>query len=88
MEEDLYLYNEMTDTKTRFVSFLGEESRYDLAIVITDRFFGKKLVLDLQGSRFAIIGDDDLEEEGYLEHAFRLSSSAAAEMKNFLLEII
>lgn len=88
MEEDLYLYNELTDTKTRFVSFLGEESRYDLAIIITDRFFGKKLVLDLQGSRFAIIGEDDLEEEGYLEHAFRISPSAAAEMKSFLLEII
>lgn len=88
MEERFYLYNDVIDTKTRFVSFMGEESRFDLAITMTDRFYGKKLVFDLQGNRFAIIGQDDLEEEGYLEHAFQLSEEHAAELKEFLLEVI
>ena len=63
MEKFDFLYNDLVDTKTRFVSFVGSEIRYDLAIVMTDRFYGKKLILDMQSSRFAIIGPDDLDEE-------------------------
>lgn len=88
VEERFYLYNDLLDTKTRFVSFMGEESRFDLAITITDRFYGKKLVLNLQNNRFAIIGHDDLEEEGYLEHAFQITEAEAAELNHFLQEVI
>ncbi|WP_419882114.1 DUF3055 domain-containing protein [Peribacillus sp. B-H-3] len=88
MTERFFLYNDYLDTKTRFVSFMGDQSRMDLAIVVTDRFYGKKLVLDMQSSRFAIIGHDDLEEEGYLEHIFRLSDEEAEELRNFLYEVI
>lgn len=88
MEERFFLYNDLIDSKTRFVSFMGEQSRFDLAITITDRFYGKKLVLDMQSNRFAIIGPDDLDEEGYIEHAFQISESEAAELKNFLVEIV
>lgn len=83
-----YLYNDLIDSKTRFVSFMGEEARFDLAITMTDRFYGKKLVLNLQSNRFAIIGQDDLEEEGYLEHAFQLTEPEAAELHAFLVEVI
>jgi hypothetical protein len=59
-----------------------------LAIVKTDRHYGKHLVLDLQGSRFAIIGEDDLNEEGYLEYAFQLNEEDAEELRSFLLELL
>jgi hypothetical protein len=88
VEERFYLYNDLIDTKTRFVSFMGEEARFDLAIIMTDRFYGKKLVLNLQSNRFAIIGQDDLEEEGYLEHAFQITEAEAAELTSFLMEVI
>ncbi len=88
MGDHFYLYNDLLDTKTRFVSFMGEESRYDFAITITDRFYGKKLVLNLQSNRFAIIGHDDLEEEGYLEHAFQITEVEALELNDFLKEFI
>ncbi|USK69793.1 DUF3055 domain-containing protein [Peribacillus asahii] len=88
MGERFYLYNDLIDTKTRFVSFMGEESRFDLAITMTDRFYGKKLVLNLQSNRFAIIGHDDLEEEGYLEQAFQLTEEEATELREFLTEVI
>ena len=55
---------------------------------MTDRFYGKKLVLNLQSNRFAIIGPDDLEEEGYLEHAFQITETEAAELSAFLMEVI
>jgi hypothetical protein len=88
MSERFYLYNDVEDTKTRFVSFMGENTRFDLAILQSDRHYGKQIVMDLQGSRFAIIGQDDLKEEGYIEYAFQLSEEDAEELRQFLYEIV
>lgn len=88
MTNRFFLYDDTEDTKTRFVSFMGENQRFDLAIIQTGRHYGKHLVLDMQGNRFAIIGPDDLDEEGYLEYAFQLSEEDAEEMRSFLYEII
>ncbi|WP_040203905.1 DUF3055 domain-containing protein [Neobacillus jeddahensis] len=88
MKERFFLYDDTEDTKTRFVSFVGENQRFDLAIVQTTRHYGKHLVLDMQGNRFAIIGPDDLEEEGYLEFAFQLNEEDAEELRSFLTELI
>ncbi|UFJ39682.1 DUF3055 domain-containing protein [Brevibacillus humidisoli] len=89
MSDDLfYLYDETEDTSTRFVSFIGETSRFDLAITTTNRFYGKKLVINIQNGRSAIIGEDDLNEEGYLEYAFQLTEAEAEELKTFLLRIV
>jgi hypothetical protein len=88
MSERYFLYNDLEDTKTRFVSFVGEHQRYDLAIVQSSRHYGKSLVLNMQGNKFAIIGDDDLKEEGYLEYAFGISEEEAEELKEFLFELI
>ncbi|MBS4213357.1 MULTISPECIES: DUF3055 domain-containing protein [Neobacillus] len=88
MSERFFLYDDTENTKTRFVSFVGENQRYDLAIVKTDRHYGKSLVMNMQGNRFAIIGHDDLEEEGYLEYAFNINEAEAEELKSFLQEII
>lgn len=67
---------------------MGENQRFDLAIIQSSRYYGKQLVLDIQGSRFAIIGPDDLKEEGYLEFAFKLSEEDAEELRSFLYEMI
>lgn len=88
MKERFFLYDDTEETKTRFVSFLGENQRFDLAIVQTHRHYGKHLVLDIQGNRFAIIGQDDLEEENYLEHAFQLNEKDAEELRSFLIEMM
>ncbi|WP_059173588.1 DUF3055 domain-containing protein [Bacillus sp. FJAT-27445] len=88
MGERFFLYDDTEASKTRFVSFVGENSRFDLALTQTGRHYGKTLVLDMQGSRFAIIGEDDLKEEGYIEHAFQLSEEDAEELRSFLAEII
>ncbi|CRK81602.1 DUF3055 domain-containing protein [Neobacillus massiliamazoniensis] len=88
MTERYFLYDDTENTKTRFVSFLGENHRFDFAIVQTNRHYGKHLVLDMQGNRFAIIGHDDLEEEGYLEHAFQLNEHDAEELRSFLSELV
>lgn len=87
-EELFFLYDDTVDTKTRFVSFMGKNERFDLAILRTDRYYGKSIVLDIQSNRFAIIGEDDLNEPGYLEHAYHLSVETAQELREFLYEII
>jgi hypothetical protein len=88
MSERFFLYDDTENTKTRFISFVGENQRFDLAIIQTNRHYGKHLVLDMQGSRFAIIGQDDLQEEGYLEFAFKLNEEDAEELRSFLYELV
>lgn len=88
MSDRFFLYDDTENTKTRFVSFVGANQRFDLAIVHTGRHYGKHLVLDMQGNRFAIIGQDDLEEEGYLEFAFQLNEEDAEELRSFLYELV
>lgn len=83
-----FLYDVQEDAQIRYVSFLTDHSRFDLAIIRTDRFFGKTLVLDIQRSKFAIIGQDDLDEPGYLEDAFAIDEQVADDLRQFLNEII
>ena len=86
--ERFFLYDDVEDTKTRFVSFAGEKLRYDLAILQSSRFFGKVLVMDIQFGRFAIIGPDDVEEPGYLEHVYNRSEEDTVEFREYLREIL
>lgn len=88
MSERFFLYDDTVTTQTRFVSFMGEEERYDLALVISDRYYGKVLVLDILRNKFAIIGRDDLDEPGYLEYAYSLDEKGAEELRSFLYEVI
>lgn len=89
MAQDLfYLYDDTEETRTRFVSFMAEATRFDLAITATNRFYGKKLVVNIQNGRSAIIGSDDLKEEGYLEFAFNLSEAEAEELRSFLESVV
>ncbi|WP_028776823.1 DUF3055 domain-containing protein [Shimazuella kribbensis] len=88
MEEFEFLYDDTEETKTRFVSFVGKENRYDLVIMMSGRFYGKHLIMHLQSNNFAIIGRDDLEEEGYLEEAYSLSEAEAEELHSFLHTIV
>ncbi|WP_424767294.1 DUF3055 domain-containing protein [Paenibacillus sp. sgz302251] len=76
-------------TSTRFVTFIAPSlKRFDLAVTTTNRFYGKKLVTDLQSGKTAIIGPDDLEEEGYLEYTYKLTEEEAAELVQFLYFVV
>lgn len=84
-----YLSDSTEQTTTRFVVFITESlNRFDLAITTTNRYYGKKLVTDLQKGITSIIGPDDLEEEGYLEATFRLNEEQAQELRDFLEQVV
>jgi hypothetical protein len=77
------------ETMTRFVTFITPGlKRFDLAINATNRFYGKKLITDLQSGITAIIGPDDLEEEGYLAYTFKLNDEEAEELQQFLYLVV
>jgi uncharacterized SAM-dependent methyltransferase len=88
MSDIFFMYDETEDTRTRFVGFIGESKRFDLSLTNSNHFFGKTLVHDIQSGRSAIIGQDDLKEEGYLEHAYNLTEEEAAELLSFLEQVI
>jgi hypothetical protein len=84
-----FLSDVTEQTSTRFMTFITPNlNRFDLAITTTDRFYGKKMVTNLQSNVTAIIGPDDLEEEGYLEYVFKLTEEAAEELREFLNEVV
>jgi hypothetical protein len=84
-----FLSDSTEQTSTRFVTLVTPKlNRFDLAITTTNRFYGKKLVIDMQSGISGIIGPDDLEEEGYLEYRYRLNEEQAQELYEFLSEVI
>lgn len=90
MSNELDFLSDSTEqTSTRFVTMVTPRlHRFDLAITTTSRFYGKKLVIDMQSGISAIIGPDDLEEEGFLAHRYRLNEEQSQELYEFLSEVI
>jgi hypothetical protein len=89
MTEFDFLSDSTEQTTTRYVTLISPSlNRFDLAVMTTNRFYGKKLVIDMQRGISAIVGPDDLEEEGYLEHVFKLKADEAEDLLDFLQEVI
>lgn len=89
MKDYDFLSDTTEQTSTRFVTFVTPKlNRFDLAIVTTNRFYGKKLVVDMQSGRSGVLGPDDLEEEGVLESVFRIDEEQASELAQFLYLVL
>ena len=89
MSEIDYLSDSTENTTTRFVTLITPKmNRFDLVITTTNRFYGKKLVTDMQQGITAVIGPDDLDKEGYIEELFRLDEEQAEELTQFLEQIV
>lgn len=89
MAEFDFLSDSQEETTSRFVTFITAGlNRFDLMVTTTSRFYGKKVVTDLQQGITAIIGPDDLAKEGYLETIFKLDEEAAGELCVFLEQVV
>lgn len=85
MSEVFMLYDETEQGTTRFVGFATDHARYDLAIVTTAHFYGKKLVVAIQSGRSAILNDDDAQNAHYIMDVFGISNEhEAEELSEFL----
>jgi len=84
-----FLSDSTEDTSTRYLTFISPNMhRFDLAVTSTNRFYGKKLVTDLQSGTTAILGPDDLEEDGYIAHIFKLEEEAAQDLIQLLYLVV
>ncbi|CAI6046387.1 DUF3055 domain-containing protein [Cohnella sp. JJ-181] len=84
-----FLSDSTEQTSTRFVTFVSPGlNRFDLAIITTNRFYGKKLVVDMQSGRSGVLAYDDLEEEGVIASVFRIDEEQAADLSRFLALVL
>jgi hypothetical protein len=80
------LYDVTEDTKVSFTGFASESARYDFAVVYTDSFFGKPLVICMQTGKAALLCENDLENLDYLQHVFSVPSPKQAEELSLFLQ--
>lgn len=88
MEERFFLYDDTVATKLVSLALWEKMSVMIQRYYTPRRHYGKTIVLDMQRNKFAIIGADDLNEPGYLEHAFSMTEEIAEELRSFLFELI
>jgi hypothetical protein len=79
------LYDVTVASNVNFVGCISEESRYDFAIVYTNHFFGKPLVVCMQTGRSAPMCADDLKDSEILRSRFLVDNSQAADELRTLL---
>ncbi|MCI3921478.1 DUF3055 domain-containing protein [Paenibacillus sp. TRM 82003] len=72
------LYDEAETSKVDFFGYASERARYDFAIVFTNRFFGKPLVICMQTNRSSLLCADDLENTENLQKLFAIESAEEA----------
>ncbi|MDF2926866.1 MAG: hypothetical protein K0R57_5780 [Paenibacillaceae bacterium] len=68
------LYDNSENTQVSFTGYASETARYDFAIVYTDSFFGKPLVVCMQTGKSALLGEHDLENLEYLQRVFTIAT--------------
>lgn len=83
------LYDVSERTQVNFIGYASESSRYDFAIIYTDSFFGKPLVVCMQTGKSALLCENDLNNLDYLRRVYSISSDEeAAELAQFLRQRI
>jgi hypothetical protein len=80
------LYDVTESSNVNFVGCVSEESRFDFAIVYTNHFFGKPLVVCMQTGRSAPMCADDLNDIDVLRSRFLVGDAEAAEEIRTLLQ--
>lgn len=85
MDEMQILYEETVTSKIKYISFIGASNRrFDLAIINTEHFYGKRLVIEILSGKTVILGKEDLEDPGFLGDAFGLSEKEGNDLYEFL----
>jgi hypothetical protein len=83
------LYDVTENTQVSFIGYASETARYDFAVVYTDSFFGKPLVVCMQTGKSALLCENDLENLEYLQRIFSISDrKQTEELSQFLKQRI
>ncbi|MFZ3576759.1 SAV0927 family protein [Virgibacillus sp. DJP39] len=81
------LKDESLEQEVRYLSFMGNFRRYDFAIT-NAREQDKKVVIDLQKNRYAVLSKEDFSNEGGIEHSFHVTEIEADELRKILRDLL
>jgi hypothetical protein len=73
------LYDVTEQAQVNFIGYASEKERFDLAIMYTDNFFGKPLVICMQTGKSAVLSADDLDHVEQLQKSFSIKCREQAE---------
>ncbi|MGZ9587050.1 DUF3055 domain-containing protein [Paenibacillus marinisediminis] len=76
MYQNLYEVSEQANVN--FIGWAAEQGRYDFALIYSNHFIGKTLVVCMQTGRSTLLCEDDLKPE-LLMKSFQLNDLVAAE---------
>lgn len=80
-------YDDTENAKVDFFGYASELARYDFAIVYTNRFFGKPLVVCMQTGRSSLLDPDDLKDTEGLQKTFAIKKAEEAEELATILKV-
>ncbi|GIP32860.1 DUF3055 domain-containing protein [Paenibacillus sp. J2TS4] len=80
------LYEEVERATVHFIGYASETTRYDFAIVYTEHFFGKPLVLCMQTGKSTLLCLDDVNNLEHLQTHFGVKLDEAEELSSFFHE--
>jgi hypothetical protein len=80
------LYDESESANVNFFGYASERARYDFAIVFTNRFFGKPLVVCMQTGRSSLLCADDTVNTENLQKIFAIDSMDEAKELALILQ--
>jgi hypothetical protein len=80
------LYEESETSKVVFFGYASERARYDFAIVFTNGFFGKPLVVCMQTGRSSLLCADDTANIEYLQKIFAIVDAEEAKELALILQ--
>ncbi|GAA0430849.1 MAG: SAV0927 family protein [Bacillota bacterium] len=80
--------DETVTKEVRYISFMGKLQRYDFAFLKNDDDPSKTTIINLRKNRFTVVGKEDLNDPGKIEHIFHETAMEADEIRNFLHEVL
>jgi len=79
------LYDVTERSHIHFIGCASESARYDIAVVFTQYFLGKPLVVCMQTGRSTLLCEEDLSDLQLLRQLFQLRGNEEAEELALLL---
>ncbi len=73
------LYDVTEQSRVNFFGYISERNRYDFAIIYTNHFFGKPLVVCMQTGKSSLLSMEDVSHLENLQKLFSIRSRDEAE---------
>ncbi|MDX8044739.1 DUF3055 family protein [Gracilibacillus sp. S3-1-1] len=87
-EKKMFIKNEKEQSVTRFVSFMGDTERFDLAVTSSPSLGDDFLVVNLNTNKYSRINLEKLMESNFVEHAFHFNEMEAEDFRSYIKTLL